>query len=578
MYFDALTMACVAGELRGTILGGRVQKIVLPDKLSVALEIYAQGRRHQLLISAHPEMARLHLASEKPRRGVDKETGLLLLLRKYARGAALSAIEQPPFERILRLELDHPEWGCTELVIELMGRHSNIMLVGAGERVLDAVKRVSTHMSPTRPILPGQAYNPPPPQAKLPPPALTEYQLRQIMGAAEDGMQVWRLLVQGLQGMSPLLAREIAHRALGHPRAAVASVERLSPILDTIGEMLSPLDTGNWQPSVVLDGERPVVYAPYRISHRGQALAMPSMSNAIEAYTAAAASIDPYAAARRSVQEVIATARARLESKRDSLESSLRKAADADKWRQWGEWILTYAHAIVPGQKELVAEPGDGQVLLIPLDASKGPAENAQAYFTRYRKAQRAAKGGPTRLRKAELEILDLDQLETDLALAASRPEIDAIRAILTQAGYARAKHSRARRSSKTSPARPLSTISPDGMTIIVGRNSRQNDDVTFRMANGDDWWFHARGVAGAHVIVRAGGKPLPQRTIERAAELSAYYSGSRDESSVAVSYTLRRHVRRIRGAAPGLVTYSREQTIQVAPRSSDPSSDGENE
>jgi predicted ribosome quality control (RQC) complex YloA/Tae2 family protein len=365
------------------------------------------------------------------------------------------------------------------------------------------------------------------------------------------------------------LAREIAFRSLGHPRAKVSEIKRLTPILEAIEELLSPLSTGHWQPGIVRDGEQIVVYAPYPVTHRGAPEAMPSMSAAIEAFTAGAASIDPYIAARRSVQEILAAARGRLERRRESLESSLRKAADADKWRRWGEWILTYAHTIKPGQRELVAEPGDGQVLLIPLDPSKAPAENAQTYFKRYRKAQRAAEGGPARLREAELELLDLDQLETDLALAASRPEIDAVRSILVQAGHTRtrARRGQTKRARKTKRARPLSLSSPDGMVILVGRNSRENDEVTFRRANGDDWWFHARGVAGAHVIVRDEGKPLPARTIERAAELSAYYSAHRDDSSVAVDYTRRRHVRRIRGAAPGLVAYTQEQTVRVAPR-----------
>jgi predicted ribosome quality control (RQC) complex YloA/Tae2 family protein len=560
-------MACVADELRQTILGGRVQKIVLPDMLSVGLEIYAHQQRHHLLASAHAEQARLHLASEKLRRGVEKETGLLLLLRKYARGAAVSAVEVPPSERILRLELDHPEWGCTELVIELMGRHSNIMLVGAGNRVLDAVKRVGLHMSPTRPIQPGQPYTPPPPQAKLPPPELTEYRLRQILDRGEDGTQVWRLLVQGLGGFSPLLAREVAYRSLGHPRAQVSDVEHLTPMLDIIRDLLAPLGSAEWQPCVVRDGGQPVVYAPYPITHRGDPVAMPLMSQAIEAYTAAVASVDPYAAPRRSVQEAITSARSRLERRRESLERSLNQAAEADKWRQWGEWILTFAYAITPGQKELVAEPGDGQVLLIPLDPNKAPAENAQDYFTRYRKAQRAAKGGPARLRRVKLELLDLSQLDTDLALAANRPEIDAVRAVLAEAGYTRA---RARGVRKTARSKPLSLISPDGMTIIVGRNSRQNDEVTFRLAKRDDWWFHVRGMPGAHIIVRAEGKVIPPSTIQRAAELSAYFSGMRDESGADVDYTRRRHVRRIRGAAPGLVTYKNEQTIRVTPRGPD--------
>jgi predicted ribosome quality control (RQC) complex YloA/Tae2 family protein len=567
MFFDALTMACVADELRSTILNGRVQQVVLPDPLSVGLEIYSQHQRRYLLASAHADLGRLLLVSEKLRRGVEKESGLLLLLRKHARGAVVSAIEQPPFERVLRLELNHPEWGCSSLAVEVMGRHSNIILVDATGRVLDAVKRVGPQLSATRPIFPGRPYLPPPPQAKLPPSELTEHSLREMLAAQEPGTQVWQALVGGLKGMSPLLAREITFRAMGHPRASVDQVERITPLLDAIHDLLAPLHGEAWQPALVWEGGKPVAYAPYPVTHRGEGQPVPSISRAVELYAAATASADPYAGAKRPLREAIAKLRARLEHRRAAMEGSLAQAAEADRWREWGEWVLAYAHTIAPGQRELVADTGEGEPLTIPLDPDASPADNAQAYFARYRKAQRTVKGGPARVEKVKLALRDLEQLETDLDLAASRPEIDEVRTALVETGYLKPKRSR---SLQTAPSQPLSLTSTDGFRILVGRNSRQNDEVTFRRAQGDDWWFHARGVPGAHVIVRAEGQPLPPGTLCRAAELAAYFSRSRDEREVTVDYAWRRHVRRIPGAAPGLVTYSHEQTIRVAPRGPD--------
>jgi predicted ribosome quality control (RQC) complex YloA/Tae2 family protein len=220
----------------------------------------------------------------------------------------------------------------------------------------------------------------------------------------------------------------------------------------------------------------------------------------------------------------------------------------------------------VPGQAELTAETDSGELLQIPLDQEKSAVDNAQDYFARYRKAQRAIEGGPARLEEVTLALRDLEQLETDLALAASRPEIDEVQAALVEAGHMRAR----RTMTQAARSQPLSLTSPDGFAILVGRNSRQNDEVTFRRGQGDDWWFHARGVPGAHVIVRAAGQTLPADTIRRAAELAAYFSRLRDDSQVLVDYTRRRHVRRIPGAAPGLVTYSQEETVRVAPRQPD--------
>ena len=564
MFLDALTMACLADELRKTILEGRVQKVLLPDRFSVGFEIYAGQQRHYLLASAHPEQGRLLLSSERLRRGMDKETGLLQILRKYVRGARIANLGQPPFERILRIEFQHPEWGSTGLYVEIMGRHSNLILVDAKEQVLDSVKRVGPHLSPTRPILPAQPYTPPPPQEKLSPLDLTEYRLKQILAEAGDAAQVWQALVRGIRGMSPLLAREISFRAIGHARAPVSQVERLTPLLENVSILLDPLETGSWQPTIVLEENLPTVYAPYPITHRGEPQPMSTMSAAIEAYTLSLANADPYLAAKRPVQEAISNARARLEGRRNALNQGLTAAAEAKKWRMWGDWILTYGHTITPGQEELVAETGEGEVLIVPLDPLKSATDNAQACYARYRKAQRATEGGPERLAEVNLQLDDLDQLETDLQLADSRPAIEAVRAALEEAGYVRVKK---QKGSRFAPSKPLSVTSPDGYLILVGRNSRQNDEVTFRRASGNDWWFHARGVPGAHVIVRTGDDDLPPATIQAAAELAGYYSRLRDEAEVSVDYTRRRHVRRIPKAAAGIVTYSQESVVRVPPR-----------
>jgi len=567
-FFDALTMACVADELRRKVLGGRVQRVVLPEALSLGLEIYNRHGRHDLVASADSEMGGVRLSSEKPRRGVEKETGLLLLLRKYARGALLSAVDQPPFERILRLELDHPAWGCTTLFAEVMGRHSNLILVEAGGRILDAAKHIAPQLNPKRPILPGLPYLPPPVQDKLSPSDLTESSLRQILAAPDAKTQVWQALVAGLRGMSPLLAREVAYRAFGRPQLTAANVEQPAPLLDAIEELLAPLRSGEWQPCLLLEDGQVVAYAPYTVTHRGRTSSLPSISQAIEAYTASVAGADPYAGAKEPVAGSIRAARARLEKRREAVQLALHHAAEAGRWRQYGEWILIHAHSIVPGQTELVADTGSSETLTIPLDPDRSPSGNAQLCFARYRKAQRAAHSSPGRLEEVELALRDLEQLETDLALAASRPEIDAVRASLIEAGHVRAK---GRPRGPVPHSAPLSVTSPDGLNILVGRNSRQNDEVTFRWAKAEDWWFHARGVPGAHVVVRSAGRTPPPATVQQAAELAAYYSQSRREASVDVDYTERRHVRRVPSAAPGLVTYSQERTIRAIPRPWDP-------
>ncbi len=566
MYFDALSAACVADELTSALLGGRVQQALLLDELAVGLELYANRLRHYLVVSAHPQTGRVGLVSHKLRRGVEKETALLLLLRKYVRGAHLCEVHAPPWERIVRFTFEHPEWGPTHLLAEVMGRHSNVILVGLPSQILAAVKHVGPHLS-RRVVLPGKPYEPPPLQDKLPPDALTEYRLQQILEAQAPEAQVWQALVTSLRGVSPLLAREAVYRAQGQARARVGQVARLAPLLGALGELLAPLAEGGWAPSVVRDAEGNVsVFAPYPVTHTGVSEPSPSLSAAMEAYYAAQASRDPYAAAKHRLREAIERARVRLGRRAEAIRHDAPDAEEADRWRTWGEWLLTYTHQVERGTESFEADLGDGSSLTIPLDPQLSAVENAQAYFVRYRKAQRAAEEAPARLGEVQVALDYLAQLETDLDLAASRPEIEEVRLALQDAGHLRAPQG-TRSRPKIPRAKPLQVESPEGWQIWVGRSSRQNDELTFRRARPGDWWLHARGVPGAHVIIRDQGGEMPPATLQRAAELAAYYSRARDEARIAVDVTQRRYVRRIPGAAPGLVTYSHEQTLHVAPR-----------
>ncbi len=538
-----------------------MQRIVLPDELAVALEIYAGGRRHYLLASAHPQRARAHLITAKPRRGVEGETPLLLLLRKYVRGAQLSDVAQPAWERILRLRFQGPE-GETTLVVETMGRHSNILLLNDEEIVLDAVKRVTPQMSRVRPILPRTPYRPPPPQAKQPPDGLTQADLFQILDAADPQQVLWRVLVASVAGLSPLAAREVAFRATGDAKAPVAAVTHVGELLRTLQELCAPVHTGAWQPTVVRENGTVVAFAPYPLTHRGPYEPAESMNAAVEAYYAAVVSRDAYAQARAAVQALIDEARERLERRGEALQRALVEPEEVERLRRSGELILAYQWQIQPGQAVLEAPYElEGEPLRVELDPSLSPVENAQAYFRRYEKAKRAAQEVPAELARVRQQLDYLAQLETDLQLAENRPAIDEVRDLLVEAGLVRESQKR-RPAPRSGPLR----LELDGFTVWVGRNARQNDEVTFRRASADDLWLHARGVPGAHVVIKTGGREVPQPVLHRAAQLAAYHSAARGERQVDVDVTEVRHVRRMKGGGPGQVVYREERTLRVEP------------
>jgi len=560
MTFDALTLNAITWEFRRQIVDGRVQHIVLPDELSVALELYAGGRRYYLLASAHPQHARVHLVRAKVRRGVERETPLLLLLRKYVRGARLIAVAQPPWERILHLTFSGPE-GETTLVVETMGRHSNIMLLDHERVVLDAVKHVTPQMSRVRPILPRTRYRPPPAQAKELPDQLTQTLLFQLLDTSNPNEPLWRVLVRGVAGISPLAAREVAFRATGDAEAAVAAVEHIATVLEALQTLCAPVHTGAWQPTVVRENDAVAAFAPYPLTHRGRYEEADGMSAAVEAYYAHLTSQDAYAQARRAVQQLIDEARQRLERRREALQRQQVAPEEVKRLRQSGELILAYQWQIQPGQTLLeAAYELEGEPLRIALNPQLSPVENAQAYFRRYEKAKRAAQEIPEALARVQQQLDYLAQLETDLQLAENRPAIDEVRELLVETGLVREP-----RRHRTTPRSGPLRFEIDGFTVWVGRNARQNDELTFRRASADDLWLHARGVPGAHVIIKTGGREVPEKVLHQAAQLAARYSAARGERHVEVDVTQVRHVRRVKGGGPGQVVYRQERTLRVS-------------
>jgi predicted ribosome quality control (RQC) complex YloA/Tae2 family protein len=558
MYFDALTTAAITAELRAELLDGRVQQVLLPDRLSVALEVYAHRQRRYLFASAHPQTARIHTLSAKPRRGVNDVTPLLLLLRKYVRGARLVELHQPPAERILHLVFDGPH-GRVTLVVETIGRQSNLVLVAEDGAVLDAIKRVRPGMSRYRVVLPSHAYVPPPPQDKLLPMAVTEYRLRGLLAQWPPDRPLRQALVGGIAGISPLVAREIVFRALGDVDAKVEAIEHITPLLQACRGLTQEMP----QPCLVCDeGDEVVAFAPYSLTHMGTWKPLPSMSEAVAAYFGQESG--GYQAAKAPLAQAIKAGRERLARRRTKLVEEQASAGDPDALKQMGEAVLAYAHQIEPGASELIAEWVAGEPpLRVALDPRLTPPENAEVYFRRYRKAQRAAAVIPAQLARVEAEQEYLDQLAQDLAMAENRPEIDAVGSALAQAGYLKRK-----RKPPASPAsRPRRYTSPDGFPVWVGKNALQNEELTFRRAAPDDLWLHARGVPGAHVVVQTGEGTAPERTIEWAAGLAAYYSRGRDDTQVDVVVVQRRYVRRLKGGRPGQVVHRHGRTLRVTPQ-----------
>jgi len=564
MYVDAVTLAALADELSVLLVDGRVQDVTIVSDLSFGLEIYAHQQRRYLLISVEPKAARCHLVAEKFRRGVEQPSTVALLIRKYVEGARLTAITQPAWERVLTFDFSSPE-GETRLIAEFMDQRSNLILTAEGE-ILDSARRVGRADNRRRVILPRRVYEPPPPQDKLTPEQVTESGLTAILRAEPDSA-AWRVLVAAIGGISPLLAREIIFRACEDSEATAFD---LSPeiVFRVWSEILADVIARRWSPCIVPaeDGQGVRAFAAYRLSYSGVSQPAESMSAALAAYFASpAAAPDPYVRSKDVVRKQVEGATARVQRKLAALERQSAKAADIELLRKQGELILAYASTIQPNQVELVAQyDPDGPPLTIPLDPDRNAARNARAYFGRYDKAKRAAADVPALIAAARREADYLAQLATDLDLAESWPEIDLVREELQKAGYWQGSKLGGPKSGKPGFRR---VTTPEGFVILIGRNAEQNHRLVTEKSKPDDLWLHVRERTGSHVIIRRDGREIPESVLQTAAELAAYYSSARADSSVEVAITERRYVRPLKGGRPGQVTVKRETVLAVNPR-----------
>lgn len=606
MRADALTLWAVADELHGLIANARIDPVIAPTPHAVALCCYSGGQNRWLLVSAHPQLARVHLLPAKPQKLVAAPSTFVMLLRKYLEGSRVHAVRAARWERVIALDVRHA--GVDEpnitLIAEVMGNLANIILVDARGIVLGALHPVSQHVNHYRAILPGHPYVPPPPQTRtlagatyprIVPEAVTGADLLLAAQAAPDE-PAWRIILGQLAGASPDLAQEIACRALGAARAVIApaaadAVAQYDALADAARTIAASASRGAWEPTAILDDAGQIVdgwvLVPCTAAGKPQR-PMPSVNELLAAYFAAREWQEAVGAAGGDLRRILKTATERLQKKLKLLRADLKALDEADRLRHEGDLLLTFATEIPPGATSYtMPDFGDGRgATTITLDPHLTAVENANVRFARYQKMRRAAEKIPEQIARAETDLARVAQLQTDLDLAETATDIGHVRAEIAEARLARGdKDDTPPRKVKKAPNKgkygvkgkapakthqggePLRLTTPEGFTVYVGKNSHQNEYVTFDVATGGDVWLHARGVPGAHVIIKAGGRPVPPSILQAAASLAAWYSQSRSAGSVPVDYTEQRYVRHMKDGGPGMVIYSKERTLPATPR-----------
>ncbi len=564
MYLDAFTISALVDELMDQLAGGRIQDVIDVDNTGIGLEIYANRQRHYLYMSADQLMSRVHLVEDKLRRGRRRPTQLGLLFRRYVEGGRILHISQPEWERILVIEVEGPE-ALVEIVVEPMERRSNILLL-QDDVILDCMRRVGPEDNRYRLSLPAHKYVPPPPQTGKRNPF--EITVEDMVGFFQQMMdkkrKTFQVLTGNLLGVSPLLAREIVFRSEGDVNQKALDADPDS-LFEVIQSLFEPLQDREWQPGIAEVDGLVEAYSVYPVEYLDGWRPVNSMSDAMARYYGAPVGEDAYKAAKRPVLEAINEGKAKRQAKLASLQRSMTDDSERDVMRQSGELILAYQYTLQPGQTELRAQyEADGPELVIQLDADLTPLENAEHYFNRYNKSKRALDDVPGLIQETETELAYLEQLAVDLEEARNWPEIDDVQQALQSRGYWGGK--KTKRIGGAGQSAPIRVVTSDAYVLWIGRNSRQNEMVTFKKANAEDLWLHARDIPGAHVIIKNDGRRIPETVIEQAASIAAHYSAGRDEGKVPVDVTRIKYVKKIKGAGQGMVTYRNEKTRMAEP------------
>lgn len=564
--FDSISISALVDEFMDELVGGRVQNTINVDHTGYGFEIYSNRRRRYLYMSADQQTPRIHLVGDTLRRGLYRPKQLGLLFRRFIEGSILEHVSQPQWERILFLDFVHPEFGESRIIIEPMPRRANVLLVRDG-KILDCVHRVSAEDNRYRQSLPNYEYQLPPPLTdRINPYEVTLEDIETLLASSEkpEKDKLARLLPRNIYGFSPVMAREIAYLVAKDINVTVENVYA-DELFFTLKEFVEPLQKRDWQSGVAIDEDGVIdAFSVYPITYLDEWKPTETISEAMTEYYGAAVGEEAYEQAKKPVRSALQESKIKFSKKLEGLESSLKDQSQLEHLQHSGELILAYQYAIEDGQLELVAQYNpDEPDLVIKLDPELTPLENAQKYFDKYNRAKRAHNNVPELITDAKVKLDYILQLESDLEMASNWAEIDdVIQALQNEGIDVMRKKVKRIGGGRSAPLQ----LTKDGYVIWVGRNSRQNDEVTFRKANSDDFWLHARDVPGSHVVIRNDGRRIPDDLLEAAASIAAYYSPRKDESKVDVIVTRCKYVKPIKNAGMGMVTFRNERTMTVEP------------
>ena len=567
MAFDGIVVADLVHEFRKELLNGRITKIVQPETDELLLTIKSAAGQKRLLICADASLPLICLTdTNKP--APMTAPNFCMLLRKHIGGGRITDISQPKLERIIRFTIEHlNELGdlCRKvLIVEIMGKHSNIIFCTEDGKIIDSIKHVSAQMSSVREVLPGRDYFIPDTMHKADPLSVSGEEFSSLL--TEKPVPASKAIYTSFTGISPVTAEEIC--SLAGVDSSVPAKEYSEDVLFHLYTQfqiyLSAVKEECFCPAIYYDGREPKEFSSLPLSHFPgySRQEFSSISEVLKTYYFTKSQIMRIRQKSADLRHVVQTALERSRKKYDLQLRQIKDTEGREKYRIYGELINTYGYNVSEGAKQLEAlNYYTNEMISIPLDSTKTPQENAQRYFTKYNKQKRTFEALSKLCRETKDDITYLESIQTSLDIALTENDLAEIKEELTDSGYIRRKFTRKKVKIKNAP---LHYISSDGYHMYVGKNNLQNDELTFDLAVGNDWWFHAKQAPGSHVIVKTNGDELPDTTFEEAGRLAAYYSSMRGSEKVEIDYVEKKHVKKPKGAKPGFVVYYTNYSLVI--------------
>lgn len=580
MAFDGITIAAIRKELADTLTDGRISKIAQPEPDELLLTVKTPAGQYKLVLSANPSLPLAYLTEENK---VSPMTAppFCMLLRKHIQNGKILSITQPDFERILVFEIEHlNELGdlCRKkLIVELMGKYSNIIFASEEKaenetgsapalKVVDSIKRISAAISSVREVLPGKDYFVPAAEGKTDP--LYADKDSFVHRITNRNEYCHKALLSSYTGVSPLIAHEICYLAdLSDSVASELTPAEASRLYDAFACIFNRVKEENFTPIIYYEKEVPKEYSCVPVSSYSdnKAVSYTSICALIRDYYSQK---EKYSRSRQKsadLRKIVSTILERDVKKYDLQCRQLKDTEKMDTYRIYGELLQTYGYSIEPGTKSATVDNYyTNEPITIPLDDQKTPLENARRYFDKYGKCKRTKEALTELIVQVKDEINHLESIMTALDIAEKEEDLNQIREELMEYGYIRRKGGKCNAQKQRFVSKPFHYISSDGFDIYVGKNNYQNDELTFKFATGNDWWFHAKGIPGSHVILKSEGKEVPDSTFEEAGRLAAYYSKGRGQEKVEIDYTPKKNIKKTPGGKPGFVIYHTNYSLNI--------------